>query len=554
MSVRSRLRLRTRIILVVLLGGVAPLAISGWWILSAARQGGEAVLRDRLDETLGELYRDVGLNWIPVRSTLLDLTETSYVQTAVRSGQNGGAPLSPAVLFEGLSPLGDLIENVTVRDHSGALVLEAIRPPTSSHGPRFLLPPVTLPVRPPGSAEVIGSVEVWFDARALLSESKLTQGLSGAVLAVLDVDDDRSYLPLAMGPDLLRSDRFTWGGEEWITTRMTLQDPGYELVMAGPLTRFFAPLEGAESQALTSLLVAIAVGVMLSLLLAGRLSGSLESLADAADRISTGELSVRVEEAGPDEVARVGRAFNQMTRNLEATLERAAQREALAAVGEFAGSLAHEIRNPLTSVRLDLERAAERLHQEGREGKLVARALRELKRLDRSVEGALRLARSGRVKRERVALDVPIRAAMESVVSAFEKKGCTLEVDDSSDTAPLVLGDSSSLQQILVNLLENAASALEEGGRAGIRVGVEEGEAWIEVWDTGRGMTTEQLSRATEVLFSTRSEGTGLGLPIAQSIARAHGGTLQLRSAPGVGTTARLTLPRLGSDAADRQV
>ena len=137
---------------------------------------------------------------------------------------------------------------------------------------------------------------------------------------------------------------------------------------------------------------------------------TLVSLASAADEVSAGELDVRLDPAGPSEVARVGRAFNQMTSSLRSTLAALTRRERLAAVGELAASIAHEIRNPLTSVRLDLERTAEGLGPESREAKLVQRALTEVERLDRSVGGTLQLARDGVIERRPVAGDARGRA------------------------------------------------------------------------------------------------------------------------------------------------
>jgi len=553
-----RLRLRTRIVLLVLLGGVLPLAIWGQWILSNTERSGEDLLRERMRESLSEVARNVGLSWIGVRSVLVDLSESDAVHRALERsvapvGPGGTAdPASvpdPRSLMDRWGVLDGLVERVVLLDAQGRRLLEAERT-AAPPGPVFILPAVRVPVRRPGAAEVVGELRVSLVASSLLPSDALARTVSGGVLAVLDRNGGGANLPLAMDAALLAEDRFLWGGQAWITERRALSEPAYTLAMASPLSPFTEPLARARDRAFAGLLLAMGVGGAIALLFSGRMASSLEALARAADRVSSGSLDVEVEPRGPDEVARVGRAFNHMTRSLRETMERAARQETLAEVGEFAASLAHEVRNPLTSVRLDLERTAEGLPQGSREARLVSHALSEVDRLDVSVTGALRLARSGRVERKPLDLRDPVDAAVASVRPLFDELGHTLgapQAEASRDpmAAPiLVLGDRGALRQVVFNLLENAAMAFDEPGRAGVRIGRDGGEAVVEVWDDGPGMTPDQLDRAAEVLFTTRPDGTGLGLPLARRIAEAHGGRLELESRPGVGTTARLRIPR----------
>ena len=107
-------------------------------------------------------------------------------------------------------------------------------------------------------------------------------------------------------------------------------------------------------------------------------------------------------------------------------------------------------------------------------------------------------------------------------------------------------GDAGQLEQLFHNLLLNAAEALEGGGRAWIHIRTAGDTVEVLVQDEGRGISVESLEKVFEPFFSTSSEGTGLGLPIARQIARAHGGELLLESSEGSGTTARVTLPAKG--------
>jgi signal transduction histidine kinase len=103
------------------------------------------------------------------------------------------------------------------------------------------------------------------------------------------------------------------------------------------------------------------------------------------------------------------------------------------------------------------------------------------------------------------------------------------------------------LEQLFLNLLLNAAQALDPGERAGVDLTQESNLFRIDIWDNGKGIPPEEMRRIFEPFFSTSSEGTGLGLPIAQRIAQAHRGEVELQSTPGEGTVARVTLPTAGS-------
>jgi two-component system, NtrC family, sensor histidine kinase HydH len=222
-------------------------------------------------------------------------------------------------------------------------------------------------------------------------------------------------------------------------------------------------------------------------------------------------------------------------------------------MGQMAASLAHEVRNPLTAIRIDLERANERLPEGDPVAVLVRRALRDIERLDTSVTDTLGLARSGRVEPAAIALAEPLAAAVAAAAPRFAERGAVLEAPTAPDQTPAVMADATALEQLFLNLLLNAADALPPGGRAGVNVEVAPETVKVVVWDEGEGMTPETRDRVLEPFFSTRSHGTGLGLPIANGIARAHGESLHVASEPGQGTRVTVTLrPTVAQAVSDR--
>jgi two-component system sensor histidine kinase AtoS len=283
---------------------------------------------------------------------------------------------------------------------------------------------------------------------------------------------------------------------------------------------------------------------------------SLSELATAADAVRGGNLTVRVPSEGPDEVGRVAEAFNAMTTSLRRTLSELSQREALAHVGGFAAELAHEVRNPLTSIKVDLQHVEEHL-PEGSELRDVQRAALEgIDRLDRTVSGVLEIARSGRVVLSPVDLRTSLRAAVHAVDPIVRAMGATLRLD--LPALPLVVrGDTTALEQLFTNLLANAAQAVSAGGSIDARASMDDGTTTVLIRDDGRGIPAEHLDEVREPFYSTRADGTGLGLAIADRIAAAHQAEIRIESKVGEGTSVEVRFApatESPSDATDERV
>jgi len=157
-----------------------------------------------------------------------------------------------------------------------------------------------------------------------------------------------------------------------------------------------------------------------------------------------------------------------MTESLRRTLQELSQRQALVAVGEFAASLAHEVRNPLTSIQVDLQRIEEKLPEDEEALELMARTLRKIDGLSRSVTGALQVARSGSVILAPLNLRGPLRAAVQMAQPTFQDREAALDSTGAEGEPIPVDGDAAALERLFLNLLLNAAQALEPGGRARI--------------------------------------------------------------------------------------
>ena len=523
----TRRSLRTQLILVVLAAALVPLALLALWLARATGRAGETLLTARLEAAVVSAANEAGVRWVEYRSALLDLAEALEVRRAL--GDTVGAVSAPAVL----PPAARL---AIVRDATGAVRWARAADTATTGGFR---PVLTLWSK--RAAGAIGSLEAVLPGSAIV---RATGATGGTTLAAFDRRTGLSLLATPFDPDLATKATFNWNGERWLVARRTLDEPAIEIIAAAPVADYEAPFADAARRGVVALLIVAVLSTLAAVVLTRRLTRALGDLALAADGVSRGEMGRTVPVPRSEELGRLAVAFNTMSESLRRTLDSLARRESLAAVGEFAASLSHEVRNPLTALRIDLQRVEEKLDLESPLRAPHRRALRAVDRLQHTVSGALRVARSGRVERTPVDLLVPLDAALHASEPEMQAAGARVEVD-TSDVPLVVLGDAAALEQLFLNLVLNAAQAFDApGGVVRVRASADAKHARIEIEDAGRGMSSEALAAAFEPFATTRAQGTGLGLAIARRIAAAHGGELSLESVSGTGTTAAVIIPR----------
>ena len=532
----AALGLASRLLLLVVPGVVLPLGLVGLWLARAAERSGQELLRARLDESLLEMAGLAGTNWVEVRSELLELGLAWSDGTGVE--ESGRAARGVESHWGRL--LGR-VERAELAATAGGRRALLERGATDGAAPATV--PLSLPIHDHTGREM-AALTAWVRTTALLPADRLLPGAAGSLLGVFTDGGRTAAIPLGVDAELLLTPRFRWNEEDWVSVQRGLSEPPLLLVLAGPVEPFTAPFAQAAGRGTVALLLALAGSSLLVVAVTRRATRPLVELAAAADAVSQGELTRSVEENGPAEVRRLGRAFNTMTESLRRTLARLSQREAVAAVGEFASALAHEVRNPLTSIRLDLQRAAERLPTDGRPRELVERALGEVRRLDATVAGALRIARTGHLELHSLDPAGPTAAAVAAAGGRFQERCAILEPLLPYGRPIRVRADAAALEQVLLNLLLNAADALGPGGRARLVLRETPEQVRLSVEDEGEGIPAERALRVFEPFFTTRAEGTGLGLPVARRIVRAMDGELELTARPGGGTIATVVLPR----------
>ena len=238
--------------------------------------------------------------------------------------------------------------------------------------------------------------------------------------------------------------------------------------------------------------------------------------------------------------------IRMLVRRSRAFEAKAAEQEQLARIGTLAAGLAHEIRNPLNSLSLNMQMLEEDLVGDPRLGtrRVLAITRGEIGRLERLVTDFLAYARPRPLERRRVLASSLLDHARELLASQATAERVQLRVEDDAPGAWLEV-DPQQLSQLLLNLTQNAFFACEQrgfGGKVVLRARREAGQVALEVEDNGVGIAEEHREKVFEVFYSTRKGGTGLGLAIARRIATGHGGDIEVESTPGEGTIMRLWL------------
>jgi len=241
--------------------------------------------------------------------------------------------------------------------------------------------------------------------------------------------------------------------------------------------------------------------------------------------------------------------FKDLTR-VERLEERERLRDRLAAVGEMAAVIAHEVKNPLAGIEVMAGVLRRKIPASPDAQALLSDIINEAKMANAIVQEVLDFVRPIRLQMERISIVDAVQGAI-SLADGKARRGAVNVDVRLADGLPLIQGDQHQLMQIFTNLLINAYEAMGGRGRitvTGERTRLADGgdgldAVLIDVTDDGPGMPQEISDKVFDPFFTTKAQGSGLGLAIVRKIVDAHDGRLDLRTAPGQGTTIRLTLP-----------
>lgn len=315
--------------------------------------------------------------------------------------------------------------------------------------------------------------------------------------------------------------------------------PGWRPCLVVDPDELLRPFQAARVALLLASVFAAGAIAWLLATMAGKLKRRVDLLAHGAEVVSAGDFSHRVPLEGNDEISLLAKTFNRMASRLGLLIERTVRMKRLAALGEFSTGLAHEVRNPLATLKTTVQALA-RVEKDAERSALLATMLREIDRMGRAMQDILLFGRPRAPEQREVPLGEVLPGMVGLTAPEAALRGVSIATEGDLDAVAVV--DPDHLFQILLNLIHNALHASSAGGRVVIKVRADDAQVVVEVGDTGSGIAPDKLAHVFEPFFTTKPGGTGLGLSISRQLAELNGGGLVLESTVGQGTTARVTL------------
>lgn len=290
------------------------------------------------------------------------------------------------------------------------------------------------------------------------------------------------------------------------------------------------------------LLITLAVSLTFGIGIISKLINPIISLKREVDLVKENGLGHRVHiSSSRDEIEDLALSFNGMVSDLEKSVAEQLRLSRLAATGELAATLAHEIRNPLNAI----QGAASYIRKNFR-GILLTEFLKiindELSRINKLTTNLLNFARPITPNPSPSDINLIVNNTIDLIRSEFEEKGVDL-IADLDGSLPGAYVDSNQIKQLLLNLLINALDATDPGGSVRIVTSSSNGKIMVSIIDSGKGIKKEDIKNIFNPFFTTKTSGTGLGLSIAERIAKEHGGEITVESNEGRGSRFCLHIP-----------
>ena len=292
-------------------------------------------------------------------------------------------------------------------------------------------------------------------------------------------------------------------------------------------------------------LISIIVAGVIAIPLARYITRPVAGLVQANRSLMNGDMSVRVEVEGKSELAELSRSFNQMAETIQTTQNELLRKETLASIGQLAAGVAHELNNPLGTILLLSDVIHKQTEEDSPHYTDLGMIMDETVRCKRIVSDLLNFARQQEVLAQNTDLHVLLDYVITNTSRQSAFKYITV-VRDYVDAPLVIQADPAQIQQVFINLLNNAAEAIEGDGKITISTRQVDTEfVEIKVTDTGFGIPEESMGKIYTPFFTTKEvgKGTGLGLAIVYGIIKMHRGQISLQSQVGVGTTFSILLP-----------
>lgn len=549
--------LRLKVLLLFVGLAIAPILAVGLIDFAMSVDDIDQLVAARLEAGTERAARQISARFSALELRVVETAASAAARRLVAGPEAGdGAAAEPKAELQGQwATLARGLESLEVRDAGGAVVFRAAgeggepgAPFCSGEGTLQISRPITdragryrgelvarawvaavLPIGLAGPATDDGDYTLVVDragGRILHAPSCQDVGRSLA-----DVMTSRWGLPPGTA-DSNQIVRFREGGPR-LGYMTAVQRPEWTLLSTGSLDEVHSPYGQRQLAYLAFVLViALAAAGAFSILIRDVMR-SLEDLTGAAGQIADGDFNVWLPPPTNDEVGRLSLAFARMMERIRQSAREVESSRNLAALGEMASHLSHEIRNPLSALRVNLQS----VEREARDGRLpddfsdvMKLCLGEISRLDAVVQSVLTVGRGGPANPRRESLHRIVDECVALLAADLAARGIRVQVARLASLDRVVV-DAKQIKGVLLNLLLNAADAMPDGGtirvwtevKADVRAG---GLIAVHVTDEGSGVPPELRERIFQPFFTTKKQGSGIGLAVARRTVDQHGGRL----------------------------
>lgn len=295
------------------------------------------------------------------------------------------------------------------------------------------------------------------------------------------------------------------------------------------------------------------IGAFGAVLLARRITGPLKKLVEGTVKISKEDFSQKIDITSQDEIGNLAQSFNDMSRKLllarermEVASNKLIQAEKLASIGRISAGIAHEIRNALTSVKLNIQKLVQSDRLDETEKEHLSISQEGIGQMEKFVKELLDFTRVSELNLARFSLEQILDESIKTLADTLELKKVVLE-KSYEEGSPQVLVDADKLKQVFLNILRNAFEAVEEKGKINISLSLlkeqEGSKIRVFISDNGCGIPEENRETIFEPFYTTKASGIGLGLPIARKIIEQHKGTIRVKENAAQGTSFEILIP-----------
>lgn len=366
------------------------------------------------------------------------------------------------------------------------------------------------------------------------------------------------------------------GGEEFFDetgARMVgayapVEGSKYRVIVVQPIQQAYSEIRRMETNSLLFVIIGIGLAIIVGIFFAKSIEESINTVIKGTEAVKKGNLNYRIDTKSLDEIGRLAKAFNSMTAELKESQDHLIASEKLAALGTMAAGMAHEIKNPLVALRTFSQLLPMKWEDMDFRDKFISIIPQEIEKINKIAENLLKFGRPSKPEFKLLDLNQILEEVLELLENQLKKNN--IRVSTKFAKLPKVNGDSGQLSQSFLNIVLNAVQAMTNGGELIIKSDVghviqlgnigKEGfipsklpenprsqekvpTVFIEITDSGPGIPEEVMKNMFDPFYTTKADGTGMGLPITLRIIEDHKGSIKVRSQQGKGSTFIIMMP-----------